>query len=244
MESRGAVGQCERAWRKFLFKPERRDAHAGGWRVEVPTVTDEPMRGDEEGAGVVEDGGSGVKPRLLKNHAGEIGMGGGDFECEVRAEALADEKDGAGGCVARAGEVLEGPFGVLPPAVLAGVDESALAVAAVVDGEDGEAGGVEAMEIVEGVAEIAGCAVEIERGVAGEGRAGRGGNPPAGEARDAGLSGGEADGVECEADDGGSAGDLGRGVVKELPIALPEDEAQGDPGEDEAADDDRAEHGD
>ena len=69
--------------------------------------------------------------------------------------------------VAGCGEVLERGFGILTPAGFAGVGEKTLAVAAIVEGEHVYAGGVQLGQIVEGVAEISVCAMQIEDGVAG-----------------------------------------------------------------------------
>ena len=92
--------------------------------------------------------------------------GAGDFKREVGAE-FALQNDGVWIDVARAGQVAKRRFGVLTPTDFAGVREYALAVAAIVDGEDVGSGGVQFREIVDGVAQVAVRAVEIKHGIAG-----------------------------------------------------------------------------
>ena len=58
---------------------------------------------------------------------------------------------------------------------------------------------------------------------------GGGGEPPGGDAGLAGLGGVEADGVEGEVEGGGGAGDGAGGVEDELPLALIEEQAGGEP---------------
>ena len=105
------------------------------------------------------------------------------------------------------------------------------AEAAVVDGDDVDAGGVEEGEGGEGVGEGAGAIVEVKNGVGGVlcGGRGRGGNVPGGESGLASLGGSEADGVEGKAEGGGGLGDSGGGVEDELPVALVEEKAEGEP---------------
>ena len=64
-------------------------------------------------------------------------------------------------------QVLKRRRGVLAPTGFAGVDEAALAVAAIVEGEDVDAGGVQARHIVERVAEVAVRGVHVKDCVAG-----------------------------------------------------------------------------
>lgn len=93
-------------------------------------------------------------------------MSCGDFESEIGAEVAADEENGRGGDVAGADEVLQSGFGVFAPALLAGVHEMALAVAAVVECEDVEGGLVEWSECGEDVCKVAGLAVKVNNGEA------------------------------------------------------------------------------
>ena len=120
----------------------------------------------------------------------------------------------------------QGRVGVFAPARFAGVHEAALAVAAVIECEDVEACVVQRRESADGVAEVAGFAVEIDGGKA---RLGCGGNPPAAKLRLAGSGGSEADGFEGKIDVRGSSRDSGGGVVEQLPAALPEEDAQCSP---------------
>ena len=119
--------------------------------------------------------------------------------------------------------------------MLGGVAE---AEAAVVDGEDVDACGVQDSEGGEGVGEGAGAIVQIEDGVGGVLCGGCGGwgrcrNVPGGETGLAGLGGVEADGVEGEVECGGRLGDGAGWVKDELPVALIEEQAEGEPGAEE-----------
>ena len=95
-------------------------------------------------------------------------------------------------------------------ALLAGAGGGALAVAAVVEGEDVDAEVVEGGEGGDGVGEGAVAVGEEEDGEVGVAAAGGGGNPPAGELGDGGLVGTEVDEFV------GNAGD--RGWVLEVRV--------------------------
>ena len=84
-----------------------------------------------------------------------------------------------------------------------GVGAGALAVAAVVEGEDVGAEGVEGGECGVGVGEGAVAVGEEEDGDGGVTAAGRGGDPDAGELRDGGFVGAEVDEFEAELEDAG-----------------------------------------
>jgi hypothetical protein len=94
---------------------------------------------------------------------------------------------------------------------------------------------VEGSESADGVAEVAGFAVEVN---GGEARLGCGGNPPAAELRLTGCGGGEADGFEGEIYVCGSSRDRGSRVVEQLPTALPEEDAEGAPRAEEGGSED------
>lgn len=131
--------------------------------------------------------------------------------------------------MAEAGEVEEGGGGVFCHAALVGVGARALAVAAVIEGEDVEAGVVEGGDGAElrGVGEGAVAAGEEEGGeVAGVWGAG-GGKPESGELGRSGEVGGEADGFDEGAGDERRERVADGGVERELPLALKEEEAEG-----------------
>ena len=106
--------------------------------------------------------------------AGEAGCEGSPDSGSVRDDVLYRECSGGG-------EVLPGGVGVVGHALLAGAGSGALAVAAIVEGEDVEAEVVEAGEDGDGVGEGAVAVGEKEDGDGGVAAAWRGGNPPAGE---------------------------------------------------------------
>ena len=140
--------------------------------------------------------------------------------------------DGAGG-----GEVLPGGVGVVGHVELAGVGWGALAVAAVVEGEDVEAEVVEAGEGGDGVGEGAVGAGEEEDGGVGVAGAWCGGDPPAGELRGGGFVGAEVDELVGDAGDGGGCGRCAGWVQDELPLALVEEQAEGEVSAEESRDD-------
>ena len=125
-----------------------------------------------------------------------------------------------------AGEILQGGFRIFAPALLAGMEEVALAVAAVIKSQDVESGFVKGHESVDGVAEVAGFAVEVNGGVAW---LRCGGNPPAMKLRVARSSGGEADRFKREIHACRRSRNSGCRVIEQLPTALPEENAQGAP---------------
>jgi len=113
-------------------------------------------------------------------------------------------------------------------ALLAGTNCDALAVAAVVEGEDVGAEVVEAREGWDGVGEGAVAVGEEEDSQVGVAGAGIGGNPPTGELRDGGLIGTEADELVRNAGDRGWVAGRAGGVQDELPLALVEEQAKGE----------------
>ena len=106
-------------------------------------------------------------------------MAHGCFCSDGGAEALSVEDDGRGVEGARVGEVEEGGVGVLVDGLLTGMEKEALAVSAIVDGEDVDAEGVERLQIGQGVGEGSSGPVEIEDGGAGVACVWGGGDPPA-----------------------------------------------------------------
>jgi len=105
---------------------------------------------------------------------------------------------------------------------------SALAVAAVVEGEDVETDVVETGEGGDGVGEGAfGAGEKEDCGVSVAG-AHSGGNPPAGELRGGGFVGTEVDELVGDASDGGRCGRCAGWVQDELPLALVEEQAEGE----------------
>ncbi len=123
-------------------------------------------------------------------------------------------------------------------ALLAGASRGALAVAAVVEGEDVDAEVVETGEGGDGVGEGAVAVGEKEDGEASVAAAGVGGDPPAGELRGGGFVGAETDEFVWDAGDGLWAARGAGGVEDELPLALVEEPAEG-----EIAAKERCEHG-
>ena len=113
-------------------------------------------------------------------------------------------------------------------ALLAGAGGGALAVAAIVEGEDVDAEVVEAGEGGDGVGEGAVAVGEEEDGEVGVAAAGVGGNPPAGELRGGGFVGAEADEFVGDAGDRCWAGGGAGWVQDELPLALVEEQAEGE----------------
>lgn len=122
--------------------------------------------------------------------------------------------------------------------LLGGMGVGALAVAAVVEGEDVDAEVVEGGEGGDGVGEGAVAGWEEEEGGVCVAGLGGGGNPPAGELGDGCFVGAEVDELVWRAADGGGSGGGSVGVKDKLPLALIEEEA-----EREVATDDRCADG-
>ena len=203
----------------------------GGDGGDVETVMEEEGGGNEGGAAVGEGATGEVGVGVLEDEGGEIRVGDGELGGEVAAEAGAHGDDAGGGEVAGVEEVVEGGLSVFQHAGLVGVLGVGLAESAVIDGKEVEVEVVELGECLGGVAEVAGAAVEVEDGGGGSGA---GGDVPGGEAGSAGGAGVELDGVKG---DGGGGGELGGGMQNELPGALIDEEADGQPGAEERGDD-------
>lgn len=172
--------------------------------------------GEEVGAGGVED--EGWDDGKI---CGELGGQGGSYAGSVGDDLLGGDGSGVG-------EVLPGGVGVMGHVLLVGAGGGALAVAAVVEGEDVEAEVVEAGEGGDGVGQGAVGAGEEEDGGVGVAGVGGGGNPPAGELGGGGLIGAEPDELVGGACDGDGSGRGAGGVEDELPLALIEEEAEGE----------------
>jgi len=171
---------------------------------------------EEIGAGRIEDeGGDGV---VLRGKAG----------CERCASACSIGNDVLGGKITRGCEVLPGRVRVVGEALLAGARCGALTVAAVVKGEDVQAEVVEAGEGGNRVCERAVAIGEEEDGEVGVAAAGVCGNPPTGELWRGGLVRAEADDLVGDAGDRCWAGGGADWVQDKLPLALIEEQAEGE----------------
>jgi len=183
------------------------------------------MCGDEVATAVGEDRCEGVWGWVVQDEASEFGVIGGEFGGEDGSETGAGDDDTFGGYVAGEGEPGEGPFGVLAEEFFARVacvvHGLALPIAAIVEGEDVEPGAMEGGEGIDGTAETAVGAVEIEQ----RSPCSAGGNPPAGETGISSFGGAESDCLKGQAEGGRGAGDFGLGVVEELPVACVVEEA-------------------
>lgn len=173
----------------------------------------------------------------VEDEGGDCGVVCCELGGEGRSYAGSVGDDLLGGDGSGVGEVLPGGIGVVGHVLLIGARGCALAVAAVVEGEDVEADVVEGCESGDGVSQRAVGAGKEEDGGVGVAGVGGGGNPPAGEPRGGGLVGAEADELVGDACDGGWSGRRAGWVEDELPLALIEEEAEGEIAADEGRDD-------
>ena len=152
---------------------------------------EEEADGEEPGARIaycyVEEVGAGC----VENQGGDGVVIGGKAGCEGGARAGSVGNDALCGDCACGGEVPPGGVGVLGHALLTWTGGGALAVAAVVEGEDVEAEVVEIGESGDGVGEGAVAVGEEEDSDRRVAAAGCGGDPPAGELRGSGFVGAE-----------------------------------------------------
>ena len=129
---------------------------------------------------------------------------------------------------ARDGEVLPGGVEIVGHALLTWAGCCALAIAAVVEGEDVDADVVQVGEGGDGVCEGSVAIGEEEDGEVGVAGGGIGGNPPAGELRGGGLIGTEVDEFVGDACDGWRVRGGAGWMQNELPLALVEEPAEGE----------------
>ncbi len=154
------------------------------------------------------------------------GCAAADFDGEVGAEILPDKDDCIAGNVPGSSQVADRRIGVFAPARFTGARKVALPIAAIVKGKNVHPGGVQPRKNVDRVAKVAVGAVEINRGSVSLRRRG---NPPAAKLRVAGRVGGKPDGIEGQIHAGRRARHGRGGVVQQLPVSLPEEDAQGAP---------------
>ena len=144
--------------------------------------------------------------------------------------------------MADVGEVGPGGVGVLVDALLGGVGVGAAAEATVVEGEEVDSERMQGFQLWHSVGEGAFSIVEQEDRLVGVRGIGLGGYPPSGELRLAGPGVVEADFVVSEADGRRGRGDGTRGLEDDLPLALIEEQTEGEVGGDGGQGDDD-EHG-
>ena len=156
-------------------------------------------------------------------------MGGGNFQRQVRPQPGAVQNDRGGRHVAGCRQIGERPFSILAPAPLAGVRKFALAIAAIIERQNVHAHRMQRRQRVDRIAQVPVLPMQIENRVAPIARAVRRRNPPAPEPRLASLSRGEAHRVERHAHARWRPRNRRRRMVKQLPTALPEQQAQREP---------------
>ena len=115
---------------------------------------------------------------------------------------------------------------VFAHACLAGMLKKALSVAAIVEGKNVKVCRVHPRDVVHCIAQIASCAVQVERDAAA---LGGGRDPPTLQLWDSVRSVGELNGVKREGGVGGCARDHRGRMIEQLPTALPEEQAQREP---------------
>ncbi len=214
-----------------------------GEGVEGETLFEEEANGEGADAGVGEGDGEGIESGGGKDEGGDRGIADGQGGGKAGACAGAEEEDVVFGDGAGFAEVAEGGGCIVRHALLGGVDGGALAVASVVEGEEVEAEGVEDGQISGVVGALSeGCisSAKVEDGVGGVAAGGCGGEEDSGELGQAGFGGVEVDLFGGETGQGveGLGGALR--VQDELPLALVEEEAQGDVAADEGSEDGEA----
>jgi len=189
---------------------------------------EEEADGEEGGArvadGYVEEVGAGC----VENQGGDGVVIGGEAGCKRSADAGSVRDDALFGDCAGGGEVLPGRVDVLGHALLAGAGGGALAVAAIVEGEDVEAEVVEAGEGGDEVRERAVAVGEKKDSDGSVAAPGRGGNPAAGELRSGRFVGAKANEFVGSAGDRCGAGGCAGRVQHELPLTLVEEQAEGE----------------
>ena len=198
------------------------------WLGEREALVEEEADGEEFGAwvacGYFEEVGAGC----VENQGGDGVVIGSEVGRECGADTGSIGEDALRGYCAGGGEVLPGGVGVLGHALLVWAGRGTLAVAAIVEGEDVEAKVVEAGEDGDGVDEGAVAVGEEEDGDGGVAAAGRSWNPPAGELRSGGFVWGEANEFVGNAGDRCCARGGAGWVQDELPLALVEEQAEGE----------------
>jgi hypothetical protein len=120
---------------------------------EGKALVKEEAYGNESCAWIVPSHVEEVRAGGVKDQGGDNFVCGGEMGCERSSYSGAVGDDSLRGDRARGGEVLPGGVGVMDHALLTGAGGGALAVAAVVEGEDVKAYVVEGCESGEGVGE-------------------------------------------------------------------------------------------
>jgi hypothetical protein len=214
--------------RRGAREEEFGSAERGERLGEREALVKEEANGDECCArvelGYVEEVGTG----RVENYGWNVVVGDRESGCEGGSDAGAVGDDLLWRDGARCGEVLPGGVGVAGHALLAGARLGALAVAAVIEGEDVDAEIVEAGESGDGICQGAVAVGKEEDGEVGVAGAGVGGYPPAGELRDGGFVGGETEELIGDACDGCGTSGGSRRAQDELPLALVEEPAEGE----------------
>ena len=129
------------------------------------------MSWDQSASGITQDRGNRVLEWLIEDDSCQFAVIGGELCGEVRAQVCSKDNYAFGRDFAGQGQPGQRPFCVLAELFFAGVsrlaDWPALAVAAIIDGEDVEVLPVERGKNVYAVAQIPVRAVEVEDGEAG-----------------------------------------------------------------------------
>ena len=184
------------------------------------------MRGNHPRPRIAENRVRRIGKRRFHNHTRQLRMRSGLFEGQVRAQSRAVEHNGSRSDVPGSGQILHRPFGILAPVGLAGPHKLALPVAPVVEGQHVYARGVQPGECVHTISQIAVLSVQVEDREPGEFCVGGGSDPPARKPWRARVGGGESHRIEGQARGRRRAHNHRRRMVKQLPAALPEEQAE------------------
>ena len=188
----------------------------------------EETDGDEPGAGIVLGDAKKIGARGVEDQSWDHAMDGGEAGGEGGSGAGSVGNDVLRGEMAGRGEIKPRRVGVVSKALLTGADCNALTVAAIVKCEDIDAEVMEAGESGDRIDQGAVAVGEKEDGEVGVASAGTRGYPPAGELRRGGFVRAEADEFVRNACDGGRAACGAKRMQDQLPLALIEEEAEGE----------------
>jgi hypothetical protein len=208
--------------------------------IEREALVEEEANGERADAGIGEGGREWGWTGVGEDDGGDGEVLGGEVAGQAGSDAGAEEEDVVFGDGARVAEVAESGVCVFGHPGLGGVDGGALAVAAVVEGKEIQAKGVEDGDVL-GVLWAAGegvvASAEVEDGVAGVAGGSGGGEVGSGELRKAGLGGVEVDLIGGELGQDVEGLGVPVGMEHELPLALVEEEAEGDVTADQGSED-------
>jgi len=197
----------------------------------------EETDGDEPGAGILLGDAKKIGARGVEDQSRDHAVNGCKASGKGGSGADSIGNDVLRGEMAGGGEMKPRRVGVVGKAFLTGADCGTLAVAPVVEGEDVDAEVVEAGESGDGIAERAVTVREKEDGEVSVAGAGIRGYPPAGELRYSGFVRAESHEFVGDACDGGRAACGAKRTQNQLPLALIEEEAEGEIAADERCND-------